>query len=152
MYHCYLVWLQEYCSPKTCTAHWDLQDQTRHPPQNRIELHRDEFTVKHMMETLRQQLAMSDEGVELAAFFEDCPTRSAMICALLAVLEMVRLQAIVLAQTEIFGAIFVRKHKMFDVVFAGGELTVSSDAGAESGDEKRLHQAPRCFIPEDDGA
>ena len=51
-----------------------------------------------------------------------------MICALLAVLELVRLQAIVLAQTEIFGAIFVRKHKMFDVVFAGGELAVSADA------------------------
>src|SRR5580692_5245676 len=34
----------------------------------RIELHRDEFTVKHMMETLRQQLSVSDDGVELAAF------------------------------------------------------------------------------------
>jgi segregation and condensation protein A len=86
----------------------------------RIELHRDEFTVKHMMETLRQQLAMSDEGVELAAFFEDCPTRSAMICALLAVLELVRLQAIVLTQKENFGAIWLRKHKMFDEVFRDG--------------------------------
>ena len=44
-----------------------------------------------------------------------------MICALLAVLELVRLQAIVLTQKEIFGAIWLRKHKMFDVVFAGGE-------------------------------
>ena len=48
-----------------------------------------------------------------------------MICALLAVLELVRLQAIVLTQTEIFGAIVVRKHKMFDVVFAGGELSAT---------------------------
>jgi segregation and condensation protein A len=86
----------------------------------RIELHRDEFTVKRMMETLRQQLAMSEDGVELAAFFEACPTRSAMICALLAVLEMVRLQAIVLTQKEIFGAIWLRKHKMFDEVFRDG--------------------------------
>ena len=55
------------------------------------------------------------------AFFESCPSRSAMICALLAVLELVRLQAIVLTQKELFGAIWLRKHKMFDVVFAGGE-------------------------------
>jgi chromatin segregation and condensation protein Rec8/ScpA/Scc1 (kleisin family) len=42
-----------------------------------------------------------------------------MICALLAVLEMVRLQAIVLTQKELFGAIILRKHRMFDSVFAG---------------------------------
>jgi chromatin segregation and condensation protein Rec8/ScpA/Scc1 (kleisin family) len=44
-----------------------------------------------------------------------------MIVALLAVLELVRLQAIVLTQQEQFGDIRLRKHKMFDVVFAGGE-------------------------------
>ena len=58
-----------------------------------------------MMEVLRAQLLATEEGVELVAFFESCPSRSAMICALLAVLELVRLQAIVLTQTEIFGAI-----------------------------------------------
>ena len=58
-----------------------------------------------------------------------------MICALLAVLELVRLQAIVLAQTEIFGAISVRKHKMFDVVFAGGASEAPAD-GSRSVDEQ----------------
>ena len=85
----------------------------------RIELQHDTFTVEQMMQVLRGQLLASEEGIELVAFFDSCPSRSAMICALLAVLELVRLQAIVLAQTEIFGAILVRKHKMFDVVFAG---------------------------------
>jgi hypothetical protein len=33
----------------------------------------------------------------------------------------VRLQAIVLVQEKQFGEIRLRKHKMFDVVFAGGE-------------------------------
>jgi segregation and condensation protein A len=94
----------------------------------RIELHRDEFTVKGMMETLRQQLTMSEDGVELAAFFEECPTRSAMICALLAVLELVRLQAIVLTQKENFGSIWLRKHKMFDEVFRDGG-PIRGDAG-----------------------
>jgi segregation and condensation protein A len=91
----------------------------------KIELRHDAFTVEHMMQALRGQLVASEEGIELVAFFESCPSRSAMICALLAVLELVRLQAIVLAQTEIFGAIYVRKHKMFDVVFGGGELSAS---------------------------
>jgi segregation and condensation protein A len=93
----------------------------------RIELHRDEFTVAQMMEILRGQLLASEEGVELMAFFESCPARGAMICALLAVLELVRLQAVVLSQSELFGAILLRKHKMFDVFFAGGKIEYSED-------------------------
>src|SRR5580700_8591203 len=54
----------------------------------RIELRHDQVTVAQMMEALRAQLMASDEGVELAAFFDSCPSRSAMICALLAVLEL----------------------------------------------------------------
>src|SRR5271170_993524 len=80
----------------------------------KIELHHDEFTVAKMMEVLRGHLLASAEGVELVTFFESCPSRSAMICALLAVLELVRLQAVALSQGEIFGAIALRKHKMFD--------------------------------------
>jgi hypothetical protein len=34
---------------------------------------------------------------------------------------LVRLQAIVLAQQELFSEIRLKKHKLFDVVFAGGE-------------------------------
>jgi hypothetical protein len=50
------------------------------------------------------------------------------------------LQAIVLTQTEIFGSIVIRKHKMFDVVFAGGDLSAavktphSIDGSTESGE------------------
>ena len=104
----------------------------------KIELRHDTFTVEQMMQVLRAQLVAAEEGLELVAFFESCPSRSAMICALLAVLELVRLQAIVLAQTENFGAIFVRKHKMFDLVFAGGEIFASAKAPrsiAEGSDE-----------------
>jgi segregation and condensation protein A len=88
----------------------------------KIELRHDQFTVPQMMELLRQQLmAGNEDGIELISFFESCPSRHAMIVALLAVLELVRLQAIVLTQKELFAAIRLRKHKMFDVVFSGGE-------------------------------
>jgi segregation and condensation protein A len=102
----------------------------------RIELHHDTFTVEQMMQVLRGQLVASEEGIELVAFFDSCPSRSAMICALLAVLELVRLQAIVLAQTEIFGAIFVRRHKMFDVVFAN-DAAAASEKTPRSIDEQQ---------------
>jgi chromatin segregation and condensation protein Rec8/ScpA/Scc1 (kleisin family) len=49
-----------------------------------------------------------------------------MIVSLLAVLELVRLQAIILVQQELFSKIWLRKHKMFDVVFAGGESIADS--------------------------
>ena len=84
----------------------------------RIELHHEQFTVAEMMAALRSQLLAAEDGIELVEFFESCASRSAMICALLAVLEMVRLQAIVLTQKELFGAIILRKHRMFDSVFA----------------------------------
>jgi segregation and condensation protein A len=88
----------------------------------RIELRHEEFTVAQMMEILRGQLLASEEGIELVSFFESCPARGAMICALLAVLELVRLQAVVLAQSELFGAILLRKHKMFDAFFSDGKI------------------------------
>jgi chromatin segregation and condensation protein Rec8/ScpA/Scc1 (kleisin family) len=73
------------------------------------------------MEVLRQQLVTGEEGIELVKFFESCASRHAMIVALLAVLELTRLQAIMLVQEKQFGEIRLRKHKMFDVVFSGGE-------------------------------
>jgi chromatin segregation and condensation protein Rec8/ScpA/Scc1 (kleisin family) len=73
------------------------------------------------MELLRQQLVTAQDGIQLITFFESCASRHAMIVALLAVLELVRLQAIVLTQKQQFGEIRLRKHKMFDLVFAGGE-------------------------------
>ena len=88
----------------------------------KIELHHDQFTVAQMMEMLRQQLLVSEEGVELISFFESCASRHAMIVALLAVLELVRLQAVLLTQQELFSQIRLKKHKLFDVVFSGGEF------------------------------
>jgi segregation and condensation protein A len=85
----------------------------------RIELRHDTFTVAQMMEILRKQLVAAEEPVSLVKFFESCPSRHAMIVAFLAVLEMVRMQAILLVQQAMFEDIFIRKHKMFDAVFSG---------------------------------
>jgi segregation and condensation protein A len=85
---------------------------------SRIELQHEEFTVAQMMAQLRAQiLASEDNSISLAQFFEACPSRHAMIVAFLAVLEMVKLQAVGLAQEQQFGEIVVRKGKAFEAVF-----------------------------------
>jgi segregation and condensation protein A len=85
---------------------------------SRIELRHEEFTVAQMIAALRAQiLASAENAVNLIQFFEACPSRHAMIVAFLAVLEMVKLQAVALVQEKQFGDILVRKHKMFDLVF-----------------------------------
>jgi segregation and condensation protein A len=87
----------------------------------KFELQHETVTIAQMMDRLRQRLLGSEEPVSLIAFFETCETRRAMIVALLAVLEMVRLQAALLVQAELFGDIRLRKHKMFDAVFSSGD-------------------------------
>jgi segregation and condensation protein A len=93
----------------------------------RIELQHDIYTVAQMMELLRKDLLASDEPVSLIAFFESCASRRAMIVSFLAVLEMVRLQAVVLVQSEAFADIRMRKHKMFDLVFSGEDVRSKID-------------------------
>src|SRR5881275_1496202 len=87
---------------------------------SRTELRHEQFTVAQMIAALRTQIiASADNSVNLIHFFEACPSRHAMIVAFLAVLEMVKLQAVALAQEKMFGEILVRKGKAFDVVFDG---------------------------------
>ncbi len=90
----------------------------------RIELQHELFTVAQMISQLRAQiLASEDSSVNLIHFFEACPSRHAMIVAFLAVLEMVKLQAVGMVQEKQFGEISLRKAKAFDSVFdEKGEL------------------------------
>jgi segregation and condensation protein A len=87
----------------------------------KFELRHDSVSIAQMMDRLRQRLIATDDAVSLIEFFDTCLTRNAMVVALLAVLEMVRLQAVILVQTGLFADIGLRKHKMFDAVFAGPE-------------------------------
>jgi segregation and condensation protein A len=84
----------------------------------RIELTHDVFTVAQMIAQLRSQILASDTStVSLIQFFEACPSRHAMIVAFLAVLEMVKLQAVLLTQENQFADILVKKAKAFDIAF-----------------------------------
>jgi segregation and condensation protein A len=50
--------------------------------------------------------------------FELQRTRRSMIALFLAVLEMVRMQAVVVTQKDLFGEIALQRHGSFDQVFA----------------------------------
>ena len=60
-----------------------------------------------------------DQPVFIMRLFEEQRTRRAMIALFLAVLEMVKLQAVVVVQKDLFGEIALRRHKLFDAVFNG---------------------------------
>jgi segregation and condensation protein A len=97
---------------------------------SRIDLQHEQFTVAQMMAQLRAQiLASDDSSVKLIEFFEACPSRHAMIVAFLAVLEMVKMQAVLLAQEKQFGEIVVKKGKSFDLVFdeSGGVRQIDEE-------------------------
>jgi segregation and condensation protein A len=85
----------------------------------KFELKHDSVSMAQMMDRLRVKLTATDDPVSMTEFFETCESRNAMVVALLAVLEMVRMHAIILVQSELFEDIHIRKHKMFDAVFAG---------------------------------
>jgi segregation and condensation protein A len=85
----------------------------------KFELRHESVTIAQMMDRMRQRLIGTDDPISMIEFFESCDTRNAMIMALLAVLEMVRMQAVILVQSELFEDIRLRKHRMFDAVFAG---------------------------------
>jgi segregation and condensation protein A len=95
----------------------------------RIDLQHETFTVAQMIAQLRGQILSSDtDSVSLVQFFEACPSRHAMIVAFLAVLEMVKLQAVALFQEKQFGDILVKKAKSFDAAFdESGALRIDAE-------------------------
>jgi segregation and condensation protein A len=82
-----------------------------------------DVTVADMIHYLRERFleAGEDQPVFILRIFEQQRSRRAMIALFLAVLEMVRMQAVVLTQKDLFGEIALQRHHNFDAVFASGE-------------------------------
>jgi segregation and condensation protein A len=73
-------------------------------------------TVGQMIDYLRRRLSLEDRPIRLKQLLMRVPSRPALVCMFLALLEMVRLQAIQVRQEKLFGEIAVRKHSHFDVI------------------------------------
>src|SRR2546427_223766 len=73
-------------------------------------------TVSQMIDYLRRRLSLEDRPIRLKQLLVRVPSRQALVCMFLALLEMVRLQAIQVRQEKLFGEIAVRKHTHFDEI------------------------------------
>jgi segregation and condensation protein A len=83
-----------------------------------IQVDEDTVTVSQMIEYLRRRLSLEDRPLRLKEFLRNVQSRQTLVCMFLALLELVRLQAIQLRQDKLFGEILVRKHDGFDAIMA----------------------------------
>jgi segregation and condensation protein A len=81
-----------------------------------LEVEEESVTVGQMIQFLRRRLALEDRPVRLKQMLRNIESRPALVCMFLALLELVRLQAIQLRQEKMFGEILVRKHTGFDAL------------------------------------
>jgi len=78
-----------------------------------------DVSVPDMMRDLRDRfLAAPDQPIFILRVLAEQRSRRAMVALFLAVLEMVRMQAVEVTQKDLFGEIALRRHRNFDAVFA----------------------------------
>ena len=83
-----------------------------------INVDEETVTVGQMIDYLRRRLALEARPIRLKQLLMRVPSRQALVCMFLALLEMVRLQAIQVRQDQMFGEIAVRKHVGFDAIMS----------------------------------
>ena len=86
----------------------------------------DTVTVGQMIQFLARRLSMEDKPVALRRLLSHTRSERALVAMFLALLELVRLQAILLRQDRTFSEIFIKKNTGFDAVMNEG-LTKARD-------------------------
>jgi len=81
-----------------------------------LDVDADTVTMGQMIDYLRRRLSLEDRPIRLKQLLLRMPSRPALVCMFLALLELVRLQAIQVRQERLFGEIAVRKHTHFDEI------------------------------------
>lgn len=83
-----------------------------------LQVDEETVTVAQMIDYLRRRLTVEDRPIRLKQMLRNVESRQALVCMFLALLELVRLQAIQLRQDHMFGEILLRKHAGFDAVMS----------------------------------
>jgi segregation and condensation protein A len=83
-----------------------------------INVNEENVTVGQMIDYLRRRLSLEERPIRLKKLLMRMPSRHALVCMFLALLELVRLQAIQVRQDQTFGEIAVRKHTEFDAIMS----------------------------------
>jgi segregation and condensation protein A len=91
-----------------------------------LEVDEESVTVGQMIDYLRRRLSLEDKPVRLKQLLRHIESRQALVCMFLAMLELVRLQAVQLRQDRLFGEVLIRKHLGFDAIM-NEQATVRDD-------------------------
>jgi len=81
-----------------------------------MNLEEDSVTVGQMIDYVRRRLTIEDKPVALRRLLANAKSERTLVAMFLALLELVRLQAILLRQDRNFSDIFVKKHADFEQV------------------------------------
>jgi segregation and condensation protein A len=92
----------------------EILERAKKRPQ--IQIKREEVTVAQMVDHVKQVLRTSPGPVPLTDLIGDFLWRQALIALFLALLEMVRIRAVLLRQKDLFSAITVSRSKRFEEV------------------------------------
>jgi segregation and condensation protein A len=92
----------------------DVLDRLRTRPV--LDVSEDSVTVGQMIDYVRRRLLMEDRPVALSRMLANTRSEGALIAMFLALLEMVRLQAILLRQDGNFAEVFVKKQQGFEAL------------------------------------
>jgi segregation and condensation protein A len=94
----------------------DILNRLRERPVHNVD--DESVTVGQMIDFLKRRLLMEDRPISLRRLLHNTRSEKSLICTFLAMLELVRLQAILLRQPAQFGDILVKKTDHFEQVFA----------------------------------
>ncbi|MGH9605361.1 MAG: segregation/condensation protein A [Terracidiphilus sp.] len=103
----------------------DILERARNRPV--IDVQEDSVTVGQMIQFLARRLALEDKPIALGRLLSHTRSERALIAMFLALLELVRLQAILLRQDRQFSEIFVKKNTGFDAAMNEGLANARDD-------------------------
>ena len=101
----------------------DVLDRLRTRPV--LQFAEESVSVAQMIDYLRRRLMLEDRPIRLKQLLRNLQSHQALICTFLALLELIRLQAIMARQDAIFGEIVIKKHANFDAAMS--ETAVRDD-------------------------
>ena len=113
----------------------EILERAKKRPQ--MEIHREEVTVGQMIEHVKQILTASSRPVSIEQLMSGYESRQALIALFLALLELVRLHAVLLRQKDLYSSIMVHRHKRFEDMMSG-----ASYESLQAGLDKSLGDAP----------
>jgi segregation and condensation protein A len=103
----------------------DILERARNRPV--IDVEEDAVTVGQMIQFLARRLTLEDKPIALRRLLSHTRSERALVAMFLALLELVRLQAVLLRQDRAFSDIFIKKHTGFDAVMNQGLANALDD-------------------------